>query len=466
MLNSILFKNADEKIIHTIKKIQDAIKGTDYEGKVFLVGGCIRDLMLEQPIKDLDIVVSLENGGVKLANKLAIKFGCFKLNKNPIFFPNSHAMRFQFLDDDICKDIILEFTNSRKYHYNGEKETFGTIEEDSKVRDLTINSLYYNISEAKLIDYNCGIQDLTKQILRTPTNPSMTFMDDPLRILRTIRLSSQLGWGIEKETWLAMMKNAFRIEKVAQERITSEISQILISPNPDFGIRKMYFCGLLHRIMPDIYQTTKVLSHQSNGASIFEHSLQVLKETQPIVEHRLAALFHDVGWVVGDRTANLNEFSGEVAASDLKEMKYPKAIIKSVQTAIANHGYFNASKNMACPSDKRIRKFMSICDNNMGITLDLIHANDLHQSSNKSVQILKIIQKIEKFEKEKNAQKIILPIDGNSIMGEFGLKSGPWIGQLLGKVKDAYFENPKITKDECFELVENLLHTNSIKVEY
>ena len=463
-MNEILFKNADEKIIHVVKKLKSDIKGTRFDGHVYLVGGCVRDLLLNNEIKDIDIVVDLMNGGLMLANYLACKNKCWS-ESNPITFQSYGTAKLVLKNDPICKEFNLEFVQTRKeqYHVNSRNPevVFGTIEEDSKRRDLTINSLYYNISNDKLIDFNCGIQDLQNHILRTPTDPYITFLDDPLRIMRVIRFSTRYNWGIEKSTWLGIVENAKRISIVSKERVTDELTKILLSNNVESGLKKLYYAGILHRIMPDIYAMTKEYECKAKGVTRFDHTLKVVAESQPFIEHRLAALFHDVGRIVTDhdRTVNPDKFSAEIAADDLKEMKFSSTVIKSVACAIANHNYFSMYTDGAMPSDKKIRKFVNACGDNIAVVLDLMHANNIHREFDKKPkQVYNILNKIEELQDAEKMMSVKLPISGKDIMKELRVGEGPWIGHILNAIKEAYFENPNITKDECFEIADEVLH--------
>ena len=463
-MNEILFKNADERIIHIVNKLQEQIKKTHFENHVYLVGGCVRDLILNQPIKDIDIVVNIKGGGLTLANFLACKNKCWKPT-NPVMFENYGTAKLNLYKDEICKDFDIELVQTRKEQYHldsrNPETVFGTLEEDAKRRDLTINSLYYNISTEKLIDYNCGLQDIQNQVLRTPTDPFITFSDDPLRMLRCIRFSCRYGWGIEKNTWLGIIENAKRIKIVSKERIADELSKILTSSNASFGMRKLYFSGLLHRIMPDIYDMTKSYEDKPRNVTTFEHTMKVIDEVQPILEHRLAALFHDVGKIVTDhdRTTNPDAFSAEIAADDLKELKFSNTIVKAVETSIRNHRFFKIYADGVTPSDKKIRKFINTCGDYIANTLDLMNANNLHQELDKKPkQVYSILNRMEDLEEAERMMNVKLPVDGSMIMKEFKIKGGPLIGHILSEIKEAYFENPNITKDECFEIAEKVLH--------
>lgn len=468
-MNEILFKNADEKIKKLVKIIQESIKGTAFENHVFLVGGCVRDLLLKIPCKDVDICVDIKNGGMLFANYMAMKHQCYVAGTNPVVFETYGTAKFQLYKNEELKDIEIECVQTRKEQYHKESRNpdtvYGTIQEDAKRRDLTINSLYYNISTEKVHDYNNGLDDLVNQVIKTPTDPDITFNDDPLRILRVIRFSTRFGWGIEKNTWLGMVKNAHRIKIISQERISDEISKILLCEKPSIGIRKMYYCGILHRVMPDIYDTTYAFESKNPMVSTFDHTMNVVDTVQPYLENRLAALFHDVGRIITGRRRDVNpdKFSAEVAADDLKAMKFPNYVIKTVETAIKFHRGFAVYADGVLPPDKKIRKFINLTGEDLGATVDLMNANNLHCTYDKKKrQVLDILNRIEEMEDAEKAANVKLPINGNDIMKEFKIKGGPNIGILLEAVKDAYFENPNMTKDEAFEIVENKLKSLTV----
>ena len=456
----------DEKIKKLLKFIQDSIKGTHFEGKVYVVGGLIRDSLLGLPLKtaDVDICVEMKNGGILFATYMAMKHRCYIEGTNPVIFDNYGTAKFELYKEEDFKNIEIECVQTRKEQYHKESRNpdvaYGTIEEDAKRRDLTINALYYNITTEKLHDYNNSLDDLRNGVIRTPSDPDIVFGDDPLRQLRVIRFSTRFGWDIEKNTWLGIIKNAPRISVVSQERITDEISKILLCEKPSMGIRKLYYCGLLHRVMPDIYDMTYAYESKNPMVTTFDHTMKVLDYVQPYLENRLAALFHDVGRIVTEKRKDINQdkFSAEVAESDLRSMKFPNYIIKGVEKAILYHRYFNVYVDGVLPPDKKIRKFLNLVGDDISPTVDLMNANNIHRTYDKKKrQVLDILNRIEELEDIDKATNVKLPINGADIMKEFKLKPSPLIGMLLEAVKEEYFENPNITKDEAFEIVEKKL---------
>lgn len=444
----------DKRVLKIIDKLKNAVKQTQLEGHVYLVGGVIKSSLLNLPIHDIDIVIEKEDGGIIAANLLAAREKCYVLNTNPVIFPTYGTAKVCLFKDEELKDINIEFVDSRKSQYVVGSNCFGTIEEDSKLRDLTINSLYWNIHDGKLYDYVGAVDDLTTQTLRT-VSPDLAFVWSPIRMLRVIRFSAELGWGIERNTWLSIIKHSHLIKKAPQELISSEISKILVSPNASIALRKMMYCGLLHRVMPDIYDLTNGYESRNPMVTAFDHTMKVLDMVQPMIENRLAALFHDVGSVVTDgynRSMSKDMFSAWVAATDLKDMKFSNAIIDAVETAIRYHRVFGNYADGVLPPDKKIRKFVNLVGDHIGTTVDLMNANNTHCTyGKKKTQALLILNRLEKLDEVEETKNIKLPVDGHDLI-ELGLR-GKTIGKMLNLVKDAYFENPQITKEECLEIV-------------
>ena len=239
--------------------------------------------------------------------------------------------------------------------------------------------------------------------------------------------------------------------------LKNEISKIITSANASIGIRKMLYCGILNRVMPDIYDLTNAYESRNPMVTSFDHTMLVLDKVQPYIETRLAALFHDVGRIVSEANKGISQdsFSADVASCDLKIMKFPNSIINSVENSIKYHRFFKNYADGVVPPDRKIRKFINSCGDNIGNVVDLMNANNLYQTYDKKKrQALDILNRIEELDELEEAKNVKLPISGTDIIKEFNLKAGPQIGVIMDYLKEAYFENPKITKEECFKLVE------------
>ena len=456
-MENILFANASKELVALTDLIKESIHGTEFEGHVFYVGGCVRDLILNHPLNDVDICVDIPNGGIKFATFMATKHNCYVEGSNPVTFKAYGTAKFQLFNHPLLGDMEIECVQTRKEQYHKDSRNpstvFGTIDEDAQRRDLSINSLYYNISSERLIDPSgLGLDDLKNEVIRTPNDADVVFQDDPLRILRVIKFSTRYGWDIEKNTWFGMLNNAFRISIVSQERITTEISKMLVGYKPSTAIMKLYFCGILDKVMTDVYEMAKAKPND-----LFLHTMKVLDMVQPKLEHRLAALFHDIGKVVYDtQNPKLDEFSAEIAEIDLKRMKLPNYVTDSVRNIVKNHRYFSTIQYGKMPSDKQIRKFIHDCKDDLVPTLDLMQSNLLNEGAEPKI-ILALFNKVEELVQKDDARKVKLPITGKDLIEKFNLKTSPKIGVLLDHLRDAYFENPNITKEECFAIAEEKL---------
>ena len=457
------------KVYQAICYIQNLIKDTPWDGHIFAVGGCVRDISLGEEPKDLDIVVDKEHGGVAFATWITNRTQCHVTGSNPVIFPKYGTAKFNFRNSDELKDLDIECVATRKEQYHSDsrnpKVEFGTIEEDAKRRDLTINALYLNISNGDILDFNgYGAEDLEKHIIRTPDDADIIFSDDPLRQLRVIRFATRYGWGIEKNTWLGVVKNAYRMEIISQERITDELNKILVCKTPSKGIRALYHSGLLKMVLPEVYDLIGMNQGKEHFGDVFEHTMAVLDNTQPILENRLAALFHDIGklrcrsyGMNGDCHFYGHEDVGATMVEDImRRMKYPNATINAVKCAVKNHMKF---KHAAVPSSRSIRKLVANVGEHLELVLDVINAdNNSHAKAYcMPYQIKDIRKRIEELKKKEEApSKIVLPINGHDVMEALNLHKSPKVGRYLNAIKEAYMDNPKITKEECLEMLKTV----------
>ncbi|HWC54672.1 MAG TPA: HD domain-containing protein [Chitinophagaceae bacterium] len=281
-----------EKELFVFKKIAHA--AAEMGVPCYIIGGFVRDKIIGRPNKDADIVCV--GDGIALAKTAAKRF-------NPVphvnFFKNFGTAHFKVDEMDI------EFVGARKesYRYHTRKPDVvpGTLEDDQIRRDFTINALAISLNEndyGKLIDPFMGINDLNKKAIRTPSDPELTFSDDPLRMMRAARFAAQLGFTIEEKTFEAMKNDAYRISIVSQERITDELNKIILSPKPSVGFLLLYETGLLHIILPQLVDLAGAEykdghRHKDN----FHHTLQVLDNLSQKTDDlwlRWAALLHDI----------------------------------------------------------------------------------------------------------------------------------------------------------------------------
>ena len=280
----------DKDIFHTISSAADEL-GLE----CYVVGGYVRDLFLERPSNDIDVVVV--GSGISIAEALKERLG--KRAKLSVF-RNFGTAQVKY------KDLEVEFVGARKesYSHDSRKPVVedGTLEDDQNRRDFTINALAVCLNGPRfgeLVDPFDGLADLEDGIIRTPLDPDVTFSDDPLRMLRCIRFATQLNFFIEDETFDALWRNSERIGIISGERIAEELNKIMMTKTPSKGFVDLHRCGLLARILPeltnlDIVETRNGRAHKNN----FYHTLEVLDNVSRQSDNlwlRWAALLHDIG---------------------------------------------------------------------------------------------------------------------------------------------------------------------------
>lgn len=262
--------------------------------EAYVVGGYVRDKLLGKEVNDIDIVVV--GSGIEFAEAVAVS-----LKKRKIVTYEKFGTAMMPTEEG-----KIEFVGSRKESYNRESRNplveVGTLEEDLSRRDFTINALAISINAqnwGELIDPFNGQVDLRDKIIRTPLDPMMTFDDDPLRIMRAIRFSAQLGFSIDEKTLAGIPAMKDRLAIISQERITEEFMKIVASPKPSIGLRLMFETGVMHIVFPEVAELSGVDQRQDHHhKDVFLHTCQVLDNISAITENvylRLAALLHDIG---------------------------------------------------------------------------------------------------------------------------------------------------------------------------
>ena len=436
-----------KRIFETISNVGNEI-GQD----AFVIGGYVRDQLLNRETKDIDIVAI--GSGIDFAKKTAKKL---KSSTVKVFKSFGTAMI-------IVDDIEVQFVGARKESYrsnsrNPKVET-GTFEEDQKRRDFTINALAISLNSkdyGQLIDPFNGLNDLKNKILKTPLDPNLTFSDDPLRMMRAIRFSSQLNFKIEKETLNAISKNADRIKIVAQERITEELNKIILSNRPSSGFKLLEETGLLKIIFPE-FQLLKGIeningkSHKDN----FYHTLKVLENILPFSNGNLwlrwSALLHDIakpntkrfnptqGWTFHgheDKGARMVPFI-------FRKLKLPlDNKMKYVQKLVLLHLRPISLTNESI-TDSALRRLLFEAGDELEDLMTLCKSDITSKNKEKKIKYLnrfenvkKKLRDLEDRDKIKNWQP---PIDGKEIMNTFNIKPCKEVGILKESIKNAILD--------------------------
>jgi tRNA nucleotidyltransferase/poly(A) polymerase len=352
-------------------------------------------------------------------------------------------------------------SRSEKYEIGSRKPevVFASLKEDVERRDLTINSLIKNISTSEILDLTGnGISDLKIGILRTPLNPDITFSEDPLRMMRLVRFYTKFQYKVPMYIIKAIKRNSNKLNDISKERIQEELNKILVSDNASKGIKFLQITGLLKYISKTINSLKGIKQNIHHDFDVFSHTLKVIDKVEQKLENRLAALFHDSGKLYTkscDENGNVHfysheDMSGTIVKKELTNLKYSNSVINNVKFAVENHMRTKQFGDNAEVSNKVLRKLKNDLNENLNLVFDLIDAdNNSHAvKSNMPNQIIIIREKINELHEP---EKIILPINGFDIMYEFNIKPSTEVGKMLEIVKDMYFENPNITKNEALQ---------------
>lgn len=445
----------DKDIFH---KIGEAADGMGVE--CYLVGGYVRDIFLERPTNDIDVVVV--GSGIEVAKKLQQLLGTNQKTGRPrahlAVYRNFGTAQVKFYDTEV------EFVGARKESYNrlSRKPIVedGTLEDDQNRRDFTINAMAICLNKdrfGELVDPFDGIYDLEDGIIRTPLDPDITFSDDPLRMMRCVRFSAQLRFFIEDETFEALSRNAERIKIVSGERIADELNKIMKTAQPSRGLAELQRCGLLQLIIPelaalDIVETRNGRAHKNN----FYHTLEVVDNVAKHSDNlwlRWAALFHDVGktkskrWepALGWTFHNHNYIGAKMIPSIFRRMKLPMdAKMKYVEKLVDLHMRPIVIADEVV-TDSAVRRLMNDAGDDIDDLMTLCEADITSKNEVRKKRFLENFRMVrEKLTdlKERDYKRLLQPvIDGNEIMEMFSLQPCREVGQLKQYLKDAVLDN-------------------------
>ena len=438
----------DKDIFHLIGDAADELSLDCY-----VVGGYVRDIFLERPSNDIDVVVV--GSGIKVADALRRKLG---RKAHISVFRNFGTAQVKY------KNMEVEFVGARRESYSHDSRKpiveDGTLEDDQNRRDFTINAMAIQLNKAhfgELVDPFGGIDDLEDGIIRTPLDPDITFSDDPLRMMRCVRFATQLRFFIEDETFEALSRNAHRLEILSGERISDELNKIMLSPQPSRGFVDLQRSGLLNLILPelaalDIVETRNGRAHKNN----FYHTLEVLDNVARKSDNlwlRWAALLHDVGktrskrWdpAQGWTFHNHNYLGAKMVPEIFRRLKEPMdAKMKYVQKLVDLHMRPIAIADEEV-TDSAVRRLMNDAGDDIDDLMTLCEADITSKNQVRKQQFLENFRMVrEKLAdlKERDYKRLLQPcIDGNEIMEMFHLQPCREVGALKQCLKDAVLDN-------------------------
>ena len=453
----------DKDIFHHISNAADKL-GLE----CYVVGGYVRDLFLERPSNDIDVVVV--GSGIQVASELKAILG---KKAHLSVFRNFGTAQVKY------KHTEVEFVGARResYSHDSRKPVVedGTLEDDQNRRDFTINALAVCLNKARfgeLVDPFGGVDDLWDGIIRTPLDPDVTFSDDPLRMMRCVRFATQLNFFIDDETFEALERNTERIKIISGERIEEELNKIMMTPTPSKGFIDLYRCGLLQIILPelvalDVVETRNGRAHKNN----FYHTLEVLDNICKHTDNlwlRWSALLHDVGkakckrWdsVAGWTFHNHNYVGAKMVPNIFRRLKLPMdSKMKYVQKQVDLHmrPIVIADEEV---TDSAVRRLMNDAGEDIDDLMTLCEADITSKNVARKQRFLdnfRIVREKLKDLKERDYKRLLQPcIDGNEIMDMFHLKPSREVGVLKQTLKDAVLDNKVANEREpLMELLRN-----------
>lgn len=421
--------------------LRDATQATEYAGRLYLVGGYVRDRVMGvwAPKDDIDIV--LEGDAIGLAEHF---YEQDVARYRPVVYPRFGTAMIVVGDGEDARNVELVTARVESYSEDSRKPSDvrpGTLADDARRRDFTINTLLQNLHTREVTDpLGHGFADIEAQIIRTPTAPHLTFQDDPLRMLRAVRFAARFDFEIEPATWKAICKSAPRLAIVSAERIRDELCKTLMTERASLGLKLLHESGLVLQFAPELLAMVGVTQNSFHAYPVWEHTLVALKSLPPDapLAARLATLLHDIGKPPTrsvDESGNVHFYGHQAVGADqarglLARLKFSNEEIGAVTRLVAEH--MRIGEYTPDWSDAAVRRLIR----DLGQQLDdlfTIHSADVaalgeeHQDISRAAELRK---RIDAIQQAQDIQTLKSPLDGIEIMRLLNISAGQEIGRI------------------------------------
>jgi poly(A) polymerase len=446
--------------------------------ETYVVGGFVRDLIMKKKSKDIDVVCV--GSGIDLAQKVARKIS-----------RKAHLSVYKNFGTAQVKadELEIEFVGARKESYKAHSRKplveDGTLEEDQLRRDFTINAMAICLNKdrfGELIDPFDGQKDIKRKIIRTPTDPEITFSDDPLRIMRAFRFAAQLNFDIDPVTFEAIQKNTERLRIVSPERISDELNKLILSPNPGYGFNLMFHAGVLKVVFPEMVELQGVTTIDGKGhKDNFYHTLKVLENVAQKSDNlwlRWAAILHDIakpktqrfdkktGWSFHGH----EDLGARMVPKIFRRMRLPlNEKMKYVQKLVRLH-----LRPIALVSDEisdaALRRLLFEAGDALDDLMTLCRADITSKNMVKVERFLtnfdRVEAKLQEIEERDKIRNFQPPVTGEVIIDYFDISPSKVVGEIKDEIKEAILEG-KIGNDfdEAFRLMKEIGARKKLKIK-
>ncbi|MCX8052398.1 MAG: CCA tRNA nucleotidyltransferase [Armatimonadetes bacterium] len=442
----------------TLEILREVTRGSCYEGRLYLVGGVLRDRLLESsatdeapepnnagktPIPDPSLVKMEEEDIDIVLEGDACKFAQFLFENDiaerpPVTYPRFGTAMITISGRQV--ELVGARKESYEHHSRKPKTEPGTLLDDVLRRDFTINTLLQNLHTGEVKDLTgMALRDLQDRIIRTPKDPRVTFEDDPLRMLRAVRFAARLGFNIHPDTYAAICEMAHRLEIVSAERIRDEFIKILMCENATWGLETLRETGLLEQFAPELAAMHGVTQNIYHIYDVWTHTLKTLESIR--VEEgiilRLSALLHDVGKVetrTVDEDGSIHFYrhqtvGARIARRLMQRLRFSVAQIERVAFLISMH--LRVGEYDKQWTDAAVRRLIRDAGDHLEDAIRLTEADKAAANPNMpSVDIAALREHIGKVKKEIEGKRLTSPLSGREIMEALGLEPGPQIGKI------------------------------------
>jgi poly(A) polymerase len=417
--------------------LRDTVRGTDYAGRLFLVGGFVRDKVMGLPSAKEDIDLVLEGDALHLARFLREEGAA---DFEPVVYPRFGTAMV------VVKGRDVELVTARIESYapdsrKPDRVEAGTLADDAKRRDFTINTLLQNLDTGEITDpLGKAIADIDAQSIRTPTEPRLTFQDDPLRMLRAVRFAARLGFAIEPFTWKAVRQSAPRLSIISAERIRDEFCKTLMTTRAPLGLELLKDSGLLAQFAPELMAMVGVTQNEFHAYPVWDHTLIALNNLPPdaSLALRLATLFHDVGKPptkgIGDdgrvHFYGHQDVGAQITRRWMNRLKFSNDDIAAVTKLVAQHMRIGEYKPLW--TDAAVRRLMR----DLGPHLDdlfTIHRVDVSALAPGHTDISRaneLLARMAPIQAAQDISALTSPLDGQELMALLNLKPGRRLGEI------------------------------------